>query len=76
MELTYPLGGPSLSKASAFAETEEKANEMAKVPCIAIVGTLSYIMGRTKPDIAYALNVLSRLCNNPGCRHDEFPLCF
>ena len=25
-KLTYPLGGPSLSKASAFAETEEQAN--------------------------------------------------
>ena len=23
-------------------------------------------MGHSKPDIAYALNVLSRYCNNPG----------
>ena len=29
-------------------------------------------MGHTKPDIAYALNVLSRYCNNPGPRHIEF----
>ena len=29
----------------------------------------------TKPDIAYALNVLSRYCNNPGRRHVEFLLC-
>ena len=36
---------------------------------------LSYIMGHTKPDIAYALNVLSRYCNNPGRRHVEFLLC-
>ena len=33
---------------------------MAKIPNRAIVGMLSYIMGHTKPDIAYALNVLSR----------------
>ena len=32
-------------------------------------------MGHTKPDIAYALNVLSRYCNNPGRRHVEFLLC-
>ena len=32
-------------------------------------------MGHTRPDIAYALNVLSRYCNNPGRRHNEFLLC-
>ena len=39
------------------------------------VGMLSYIIGHTKPDIAYALNVRSRYCNNPGRRHVEFLLC-
>ena len=48
------------------AKTETEANDMAKVPYRAVVGMLSYIMGHTKPDIAYALNVLSRYCNNPG----------
>ena len=38
----------------------------------AIIGMLSYIAGHTKPDIAYALNVLSRYCNNPGRRHLVF----
>ena len=41
----------------------------------AIVGMLSSLMGHTKPDIAYALNVLSRYFNNPGRRHVEFLLC-
>ena len=57
------------------AKTEAESNEMAKVPYRALVGMLSYIMGHTKPDIAYALNVLSRYCNNPGRRHVEFLLC-
>ena len=35
---------------------------------------LSYIIG-AKPDKAYALNVLSRYCNNPGRRDVEFLLC-
>ena len=48
---------------------------MTKTPYRAIVGMLSYIMGHTKPDIAYALNVLSRYRNNPGRRHVEFLLC-
>ena len=73
-KLPYPLDGPSLSKADN-AKTEAEANDMAKIPYRAIVGMLSYIMGHTKPDIAYALNVLSRYCNNPGRRHVEFLLC-
>ena len=65
-KLPYPLDGPSLSK----ADNEETGAE-AKTDR-AIVGMLSYIMGHTKPDIAYALNVLSRYCNNPRRRHVEF----
>ena len=48
---------------------------MAKTPYRALLGMLSYMMGHTKPNIAYALNVLSRYCNNPGRRHVEFLLC-
>ena len=48
---------------------------MANVPYRAIVGMLSYIMRHTEPDIAYALNVLSKYCNNPGRRRVEFLLC-
>ena len=73
-KLPYPTDGPSLSKADN-AKTEAEANDMAKVPYRALVGMLSYIMGYTKPDIAYTLNVLSRYCNNPGRRHVEFLLC-
>ena len=73
-KLPYPLDGPSLSKADN-SKTEAESNDMAKIPYRAIVGMLSYIMGHTKPDIAYALNVLSQNCNNPGRRHVEFLLC-
>ena len=69
-KLPYPLDSPSLSKVDN-AKTEAEA----KVTYRALVGMLSYIMGHTKPDIAYALNVLSRYCNNPGRRHVEFLLC-
>ena len=73
-KLPYQLDGPSLSKADN-AKNEAEANEVAKTPFRAIVGMLSYIMGHTKSDIAYALNVLSRYYNNPGRRHVEFLLC-
>ena len=64
-KLPYPLNGKSLFK-------EDNAREVAKTPFIAIIGMLSYIAGHTKPDIACALIVLSRYCNNPGRRHVVF----
>ena len=73
-KLPYPLEGPSLSKADN-AKEEVEAKEVAKVPHRALIGMLSYIMGHTKPDIAYPLNVLSRYCNNPGRHHVEFLIC-
>ena len=72
-KLPYPLEGPPLSKADD-AKDEAEAKKVAKVPYRALIGMLSYIMGHTKSDIAYALNILSRYCNNPGRRHVEFLL--
>ena len=63
-KLPYPLEGPSLSKADN-AKDEAEAKEGAKVPYRASIGMLSYIMGHTKPDLAYTLNALLRYCNNP-----------
>ena len=70
-KLPYPLDGKSLSKEDN-AKDDAEVREVAKTPFRAIIGMLSYIAGHTKPDIAYALNVLSRYCNNPGRRHVVF----
>ena len=43
--MPYSLDGPSLSKADN-AKTEAELNDMAKVPYRALVGMLSYILGR------------------------------
>ena len=73
-KLPYLLEGPSLSKADN-AKDEAEAKEVAKVPSTALIKMLSYVMGHIKPDIVYALNVLSHYRNNPGRRHVEFLLC-
>ena len=73
-KLLYPLDGPFLSTANN-ANNEAEENEVAKKRYRAIGGMVSYIMGQTKPDIAYDLSVLSRYCNNSGRRHVEFLLC-
>ena len=70
-KLPYPLDGKSLSDEDN-AKDDAEVREVAKTPFRAIISMLSYIAGHTKPDIAYALNVLSRYCNNPGRRHVVF----
>ena len=67
-KLHYPLEGESLSKKNN-AKNPAEIRESNKTPYRTLIGMLSYIMGHTKLDIAYALNVLSRYCNNPGPRH-------
>ena len=73
-KLPYPYGGPSLSKADNAKDDAEAKSVANSVDYRKIIGMLSYIMAHTKPDIAYALNVLSRYCNNPGPRHVQFLL--
>ena len=46
----------------------EKA-EMAKVPYSFAAGSLMYAMICTRPDIAYAVGVVSRYMYNPGKKH-------
>ena len=48
----------------------EKA-EMAKVPYSSAVGSLMYAMICTRPDIAFAVGVVSRYMSNPGKKHWE-----
>ena len=74
-KLPYPLDGPSLANADNAKDAAEAAECASQVQYRQLIGMLSYIMGHTRPDIAYALNVLSRYLNNPGRRHNEFLLC-
>ena len=68
--LPYPIDGPSLSKADNA--TEDQKAECSKYPYRRVVGQLMYGMVHTMVCIMYALNVLSRYCNNPGPRHILF----
>ena len=42
---------------------------MSKVPYESAVGSLMYAMVCTRPDIAYAVGVVSRYMKNPGKEH-------
>jgi hypothetical protein len=67
--LPYPVEGPNLSKRDNA--TDDQKEECSKYPYRRIVGQLMYGMVHTMICIMYALNVLSRYCNNPGPRHIE-----
>jgi hypothetical protein len=68
---TTPLPlGAKLGNESCPAEWEvSEAREMQKVPYREAVGGLMYIANGTRPDIAYAANLLARVASNPGRIH-------
>lgn len=47
----------------------EYKERMAEFPYASVVGNLMYAMTCTRPDIAYAVSVTSRLTSNPGLEH-------
>lgn len=49
--------------------TEDDARYMKTIPYAEAVGSLMYIAIATRPDIAYAVGVLSRFSSNPGTAH-------
>ncbi|MCO5570927.1 hypothetical protein L7F22_024657 [Adiantum nelumboides] len=59
-----------LSKVDCPKSDTEKA-EMAKVPYASACGSLMYAMFATRPDIAFAVGVVSRFMSNAGKKHWE-----
>ena len=59
-----------LSKHDCPVSDEDKA-EMDKLPYASVVGSLMYAMIATRPDIAFAVGVVSRYMSNPGKKHWE-----
>lgn len=51
------------------AATKEEKEEMSKIPYREAIGTLLFLAMTTRPDISFAVNVLSRFCENPGETH-------
>jgi hypothetical protein len=68
--LPTPMTGISLSKLDN--STPEDKSECDKYPYRKVIGMLMYCLVHTGITYMYALNVLSRYCNNPGKRHIEF----
>ena len=61
-------GVPTLSKADEPRNPEEK-EEMRKFPHGEVVGALMWTATMTRPDIACAVRVVARFCENPERAH-------
>ena len=49
--------------------SKNKGESVAQVEYSRVIGSLMYLMSCTRPDIAYAVNKLSRNTSNPGAMH-------
>ena len=67
--MNTPLDPGSKLSIADCPQTEEDAALMRSKPYAEAVGTLMYIAIATRPDIAYAVGVLSRFSSNPGVAH-------
>ncbi|GKA76938.1 retrovirus-related pol polyprotein from transposon TNT 1-94 [Tanacetum coccineum] len=56
---------------SGFPIRDFDVERMSKVPYASAVGSLMYLMVCTRPDISYAVSVVSRYLANPGKNHWE-----
>ena len=69
--LSVPLWiQPSVSLLT-IPQIHHRNRRMSKVPYQEAVGTLMYAALGTRPDIAYAVQVLSKFSKNPGDTHWE-----
>lgn len=50
-------------------QNDKETVEMERVPYTSVIGSLMYAQVCTRPDIAYAVNVLGRYLSNPGLGH-------
>lgn len=49
--------------------SDEQREEMTNIPYMQAIGCLLYASQITRPDICFAVNMLSRYCSNPGNAH-------
>jgi hypothetical protein len=67
--LSTPISkGQHLSK-TMCTQNETELKEMESIPYAQAVGSLMYAMTSTRPDICYAIGLVSRYQSNPGKEH-------
>ncbi|GFX34793.1 retrovirus-related Pol polyprotein from transposon TNT 1-94 [Trichonephila clavipes] len=67
----YPVSSLPISKGQLLSKLDspKTSEEILTVPYRNLIGSLSFIAICTRPDIMYAVNVLSQFQANPGIKH-------
>lgn len=70
----FPITSLPISKGAVYSKTQSPQSdneifEMSKFPYRSVLGCLSFLANRTRPDISYAVNIFSQFQNNPGVVH-------
>ena len=68
-QILLPTSTQLTDRDSPSIEEERKLN--GKVPYTSVVGSITYAMVVTLPDLAYSVGVVSRYLSNPGQKHWE-----
>lgn len=66
-----PLPAGLVLSAEDMPKTREELDDMKNVPYREALGSLMWLQVATRPDLSYAVNLLSRFANNPGRSHWE-----
>ena len=67
--------GVQISKEQSPKTPEDKAL-MERIPYASTIGSIMYTMICTRPDVAYALSVMSRFQADPGEKHDGYYMAY
>lgn len=66
---SLPITKSSIYTKSQSPQSEAEHHEMRSVPYRNLLGCLSFLANRTRPDICYAVNIFSQFQNAPGLVH-------
>ncbi|XP_059217634.1 uncharacterized protein LOC131994774 [Stomoxys calcitrans] len=69
--ISTPIDTNQKLSVSMCPKNENERREMSKVPYMQAIGSLLYAAQVSRPDITYAVNILSRFSTNPGRAHWE-----
>lgn len=67
--IDMPIDKSSNLSSSIGPKTEEEKQQMARIPYASAIGSLMYAMMCTRPDICYAVGLVSHFQSNPGQAH-------
>ncbi|GFV53727.1 retrovirus-related Pol polyprotein from transposon TNT 1-94 [Trichonephila clavipes] len=72
--LNIPISSLPIAKGIQYSkrqcpQSNDEKIEMKEIPYRNVLGCLSFLAGRTRPDVSYAVNIFSQFQNDPGLDH-------